>query len=95
MRSCTIQRHWLGFVAVREGYGRQQWLCIAGACGNAVFCVLTRDDHGCLCLHVLLLPGTLVELLLSQGHLIGLHMAALGVLNTHETGFRPKAVLLS
>lgn len=40
----------------------------------------TCDDHGGFGLHVLLLPRAFVELLLSQGHLVRLHVAALGVL---------------
>lgn len=41
---------------------------------------ITWDDHGGLRLHVLLFPGPLVELLLPQGNLVGLHVASLGVL---------------
>lgn len=40
----------------------------------------TWDDHGCLSLHVLLFPGTFVELFVRQRNLIGLHMAPLLVL---------------
>ena len=47
--------------------------------------LITWDDHGCLSLYVLLFPGTLVELLLPQRNLVGLHMASLGILR-HTTG---------
>lgn len=42
--------------------------------------ILTWDDHRRLSLHILLFPGALVELFLSQGNLVGLHVASLGVL---------------
>lgn len=45
-----------------------------------VFAQITWDDHRCLSLHVLLFPGTLIELLLPQRNFIGLHMAPLRVL---------------
>lgn len=42
--------------------------------------MITRDDHWCLGLHVLLFPGALVELLLPERNLVSFHMASLGVL---------------
>lgn len=44
----------------------------------------TCNYHGRFCLYILLFPGTLVEFLLSQGHLIRFDMATLGVLKKEK-----------
>lgn len=48
----------------------------------------TCNDHGGFSLHIFLLPRAFVEFLLPQGHLIRLHVAALGVLGEKQKGMR-------